>query len=213
MPINMFFKGERVVKLDFILWCDCRFWLIKVIAKMEYILTFVYLTAQQILIKKLAFYPINTRHIKWIKNGLTCQQRSCQRRLTVGEWFFFEGVWMLLNIFTNDLEVNIKTADNIGKCWRGLGVAQKCSQYGCKEAFEWKNRQAEHTHRNLERNASQRDFSILTEQPQIILPIWCFVAFVCYFRRDWCNPWLCHSEEWSRDEIFNFCMLHLLMLK
>lgn len=88
---------------------------------------------------------------------------------------------MLLNIFNNDLEVNIKTADNIGKCWRGLGVMQKCSQCGCKEAFKWKNRQADHTHRNLEHNAPQRDFIILKDQPQIILLMWCYVAFACCF--------------------------------
>lgn len=88
---------------------------------------------------------------------------------------------MLLNIFSNDLEVNIKTADDIGKCWRGLGIIQKCSQCGCKEAFKQKNRQADHTPRNLGCNASWRDFSILEEQPQIILLMWCFVGFVCYF--------------------------------
>lgn len=55
---------------------------------MEYILSLVCLTVQQILIKILIFYPINTKHIKWIKNCLTCQQRSCQRGITIGEYFF-----------------------------------------------------------------------------------------------------------------------------
>lgn len=55
---------------------------------MEYTLTFVCLTVQQILIKKLSFYAINTRHIKWMQYWLTCQQRSCQRGVTVGEYFF-----------------------------------------------------------------------------------------------------------------------------
>lgn len=91
---------------------------------------------------------------------------------------------MLLNVFNNVLEVNIKTADNIGKCWRGLGVIQKCSQCGCKEVFKWKNRQADHTHGNLECSVSQWDFSFLKEQPQIILLMWCIVAFACYFWRD-----------------------------